>query len=335
MRNCTQQRTRIRGHVVNTGNAAHDFGVFKLGNTAGSPLDDLFQLVIRSPLGEIVRIRAALAVEVSHQKFVLSIGAKISRADRVNTSATTALHVRSIFQDGYLVILGFDGKIETGFLKQGTGPGSGSRNHDRRGYFTLAGADPPHASSLDAKRRLGLRQIRDSEVASTAEEIVGHTGAVAVPGIRFVGGKIDFVHRPIGLQFLELGAIDKPYVDAELVLHFHILFQPLTFTGMNNSDKASLAEISFAANHVTPVLEHPQADERELNFGGIAIVHTNQRGRAPASALTNVALVDDHDLACLSRRQVKCNGRAHYAGAENHDVRGGCPGAGPGFGIPS
>jgi hypothetical protein len=92
---------------------------------------------------------------------------------------------------------------------------------------------------------------------------------------------------------------------------------------MNNTDKASPAEVAFAANRISPVLEHAETHHCELHFGWIAVVHANQRGRAPASPLANVALVNDYNLSRLPLREVEGNGRAHDAGAENYDV-GGC-----------
>ena len=76
------------------------------------------------------------------------------------------------------------------------------------------------------------------------------------------------------------------------------------------------------ADDVAPVLEHVQAHQRELHFRRIAVVHADQRGGASASALTDVAFVDDHDLARFSLREMKRDGRAHHAGAEDHDVGG-------------
>src|ERR1700694_67790 len=68
--------------------------------------------------GKIVRIRTALAVEVSHQNFVMSIRPKIGCADRVDAGATAALHVRSVFQNCDLVILGIDRDVQSDLLEQ-------------------------------------------------------------------------------------------------------------------------------------------------------------------------------------------------------------------------
>ena len=69
-----------------------------------------------------------------------------------------------------------------------------------------------------------------------------------------------------------------------------------------------------------PVLEHVQAYQRQLHFWRIAVVHANQRGGASASALADMAFVDDYDLSRLSFREVECDRGAHHTCAENHDV---------------
>ena len=104
-------------------------------------------------------------------------------------------------------------------------------------------------------------------------------------------------------------------------MHFHILFQASRFTRMDDAHKASLAEIAFFADYVAPVVEHLQTHNCEPHFGRIAVVHADQRGRASTAALTDVALVDDHDFPRLPFGEMERNGCAHYTGAENHNVR--------------
>ena len=149
--NFAQQRTRIRRHVINPGYAAHDFGILQLGNAAAGPLDDFFQAIVGGALRKVVRIGAALAVEISNQKFVLPVGAKVGGADRVDAGATAALHVGSVFQDRDLVILGLNRQFDSDALKQRPGPGSGGRDHDRRRNLAVIGADSAHASTFDAE----------------------------------------------------------------------------------------------------------------------------------------------------------------------------------------
>ena len=106
---------------------------------------------------------------------------------------------------------------------------------------------PRIASSFDAKRGFGLSTVYVTPWSrARAEKIVGDAGAVAIAGIGFVGGKLDFIHRPVWLQLLEFSAIDELHIDAEFALHFHILLEPFAFARMNYADKAGLAEVSLA-----------------------------------------------------------------------------------------
>ena len=63
---------------------------------------------------------------------------------------------------------------------------------------------PRTRSAFDQKlERLRLRLIGHSEVSGAGQEIVGHSGSVAVAGIGFVGGQFDFIDRPVRLQLFE------------------------------------------------------------------------------------------------------------------------------------
>jgi hypothetical protein len=90
-----------------------------------------------------------------------------------------------------------------------------------------------------------------------------------------------------------------------------------------------LAEISFLSDYIRPVFKHAQAQQREPHFRRIAVVHTDQRGGTSAASLRDMTFVDDDDLSRVPLGKVERDGRAHYTGAENYDVGGGCPGAVP------
>jgi hypothetical protein len=68
-------------------------------------------------LRKIVRIGAALAVEISNQKLVVSIRAEVGGADRVDAGATAAPHVERVSQDRDLVIFGLNRQIDPDPLK--------------------------------------------------------------------------------------------------------------------------------------------------------------------------------------------------------------------------
>ena len=71
-----------------------------------------------------------LAVEISHQKFVVSVGAEISRGHRIDAGAAAAFHVRRVPQDRDLVIFAFDRQIASSLLKQRPRPRPRGGNDD-------------------------------------------------------------------------------------------------------------------------------------------------------------------------------------------------------------
>ena len=206
-----QQRARVRSHVIHSGHSAHHLRVFQLRNPPAGSFDDFFQPFVRSALRKIIGIDAALAVEISDQKFVVRVGAEISGGDRIDAGATAALHVRSVFEDCNLVILGFDGQIDPDVLEKRPRPWAGGGDYDGRGNFALSrcrlhALRPPLDQEFD---RLSFGQVIDAKLAGAGEEIVCDSGAVAIAGVGFVSGQFDFIDLPVRLQFFEFVTIDK------------------------------------------------------------------------------------------------------------------------------
>src|SRR5208282_848669 len=77
LRNLALQGTRIRSHVINSSDSPHNLRVLHLGNAVAGPLDNFFQSVVRCALRKIVRVGAALTVEISDQELVVCVRAEV------------------------------------------------------------------------------------------------------------------------------------------------------------------------------------------------------------------------------------------------------------------
>ena len=182
-------------------------------------------------------------------------------------------------------------------------------------------------SVLDEKfNRMSFRQVIDAKLAGSGEEIVCDTGAVAIARVGFVGGQFNFIDLPVRLQFFEFVTIDELTLTPSLLCISTFCFSRSPSPGWTIRTNPVLRKSPSATDHVAPVLEHLQAHQSELDLGWIAVVHADQRRGASAAALSDVAFVDDCDFSRFALREMKRDGRTHYAGTQNHDI--GCRGFG-------
>ena len=93
---------------------------------------------------------------------------------------------------------------------------------------------------------------------------------------------------------------------------------------MHDAHEPGLAEVSGFTDYFLPVLEHVQADQRQLHFRRVAVVHAHQSGRSAAAAAPDVILIDDEDSSRLAFREMEGDRGAHDTGAQDHDIGGFC-----------
>ena len=167
-----------------------------------------------------------------------------------------------------------------------------------------------------------LRQIRRSRFSRRIQKIVGHHVAVAISRIGFIGGQFHFVHLPIGLELLELLAVDQFDVGSEMLLHRNIFLEGIGFAGMNDTNKPGFAEFSRLADDVLPILKNVQADKGELDFRRKTVVHADESRRPPASTAPSVLFVEDNDAPSLAAGEMEGDRCSHNARAEDDEVGG-------------
>jgi hypothetical protein len=117
--NLPQRRARIRRHLTDARNSAHNFSILTFPNTAAAMLDEFFQGFYRSVLQKILRVYAAVAVEIPDQKIVEPVGAKVSCSGGVDARTSVPFHPRRIPQNRYLMIFGLNRQIVRDLPKQG------------------------------------------------------------------------------------------------------------------------------------------------------------------------------------------------------------------------
>src|ERR1700757_146023 len=109
-----------------------------------------------------------------------------------------------------LVILAVDRQIVSGLLQKRPSPWAGSSDDNRRRDGSLVGRYAANSITIDMQGRCPrARRIDRTQVARRSEKVSRNARAVAVSGVRFVGGKFDVVHVPVRLEFAQLMFVDE------------------------------------------------------------------------------------------------------------------------------
>ena len=207
-RRLADQRPEVRTHVVHPGHAAPDLRVRERRHAAHHPLDEPRQRVGRRRLRERVRVRlrAALAPEVTDERQSADLGAEVRRRDAVDAGRPRAAEPGRVLQDRDLVVLALDRQVEADAGKQRRG------STGRSAAITTGAATSPRSVETPVTRPPAVRnrvarvcdRYDNAHLARPLQEVVRDARAVAVARARLPRRQRHVVHVPVGHDLLEL-----------------------------------------------------------------------------------------------------------------------------------